>query len=224
MALKTSILITFCTLVSSTALYALDWNHPKLQKFLALYAVEEIKNVETVEYRFRVQIKDKSVNRKWTWWPKADKIKMEQEGKETVEYSRQSQLEQNKKTDSAFINDNYWLLFPWRIYVDSSVTLSWANKEESSLLIQYPHEGGYTPGDAYTLHFDKNMLITSWDFDAKGDGKIDRSMSWEGYQKLGPLLISTQHKAEDFHLWFEDLRLKLSGDSDWKTPTPYTAN
>ena len=67
MILKATILITVSTIISLTTTHALNWSHPKLQKFLALYSVEEVRNVEAVEYRFRVQIKDKSVNRKWIW-------------------------------------------------------------------------------------------------------------------------------------------------------------
>jgi hypothetical protein len=62
--------------------------------------------------------------------------------------------------DPAFINDQYWLLFPFHVVWDRSATvtdegmqnLPSGNGSAERVVIKYPSKGGYAPGDTWELY------------------------------------------------------------------------
>jgi hypothetical protein len=61
--------------------------------------------------------------------------------------------------DPAFINDQYWLLFPFHLVWDSNAKVEDTGMQKLPLgkgsakrvVVTYPSEGGYTPGDTWEL-------------------------------------------------------------------------
>ncbi len=198
------------------------------------YGLKKFGDVEEMRYTFNVKLPDRVVSRSWTWEPKADRVTFrgtaEQGG--TVAYERSVLAgkpdEPIKKIDPQFVNDNYWLIFPLRLFWDQSATvtadeapmkLPIGTGQSKRLVVRYPANEGYTPGDVYELFIDDTGRIVQWIYRKGGDPQPTRITTWEGYQQIGPLLLSLDHKSPDgsFRLWFTDVAVRLTGRTDWIT-------
>lgn len=181
------------------------------------YGFEHWNEVQEIRYTFNVKTANRETARHWTWRPKDDTVTLEEEGKPTIMFKR-SELDENTSeevinADKRFINDSYWLLYPYQLVWSSpAITdegrqpLPIGEGEARKLITQYPDEGGYTPGDAYDLYLDDNNLITHWVF-RRGGGEKGSPMTWENNIDLGPIKLCTNHYNPDksFRLWFNGL-------------------
>src|SRR5882757_512692 len=104
--------------------------------------------------------------------------------------------------DPAFYNDNYWLLLPLHVYWDASADvqdkgaqkLPLGNGSAKQVVVKYPSEGGFSPGDTWELYIGPDNRIAEFNFHRGGTMKPGIVIAnWAGYQKAGPLLISTDH-------------------------------
>ena len=95
------------------------------------YGLDQFGQVEAIRYTWNAQFPGVNVARSWVWEPKKDQVSYEGKDKDgkvvKVTYLR-SQLNSqpdNVKTgiEPAFVNDNYWLLFPLHAYWDKSATV-----------------------------------------------------------------------------------------------------
>ncbi len=198
------------------------------------YGLKNFDQVEELRYTFNVKLPDRVVSRAWSWEPKKDRVTFrgtaEQGG--TVTYERSvlagQAAEPVKKVDPQFVNDNYWLLFPLRLYWDQSaavtedetpVNLPIGTGLARRMVVKYPANEGYTPGDVYELFIDGADRIAQWIYRKGGDPKPTRVTTWEAYQKVGPLTLSLDHKSADgaFRVWFTDVAVRLAGKSEWLT-------
>jgi hypothetical protein len=196
------------------------------------YGVDNFDQVEELRYTFNVKLPDRVVSRSWSWEPKKDRVTFmgtaEQGG--TVAYERASLAgqasEQVKKIDPQFVNDNYWLIFPLRLYWDHSATvtvdeapmnLPIGTGQGKRMVVKYPANEGYTPGDVYELFIDSSGRIAQWIYRKGGDPKPTRVTTWEEYRKAGPLTLALDHKGPDgvFRVWFTDVAVRLTGKPDW---------
>ena len=197
----------------------------------AAYGAGQFGQVEELRYTFNVQLPDRTISRAWSWEPKKDRVTFrgtaDQGG--TVTYDRASLAsasEQVKKVDPQFVNDNYWLIFPLRLYWDEAAfvtayqapaKLPIGSGESRRLVVKYPDNEGYTPGDVYELFVDKSNRIVQWIYRKGGDRTPTRVTTWEDYRKAGPLTLSLDHKSADgkFRVWFTDVAVRLAGKPDW---------
>jgi hypothetical protein len=196
------------------------------------YGVDNFDQVEELRYTFNIKRPDRVISRSWSWEPKKDRVTFmgtaEQGG--TVAYERSSLAgqasEQVKKIDPQFINDNYWLIFPIRLYWDRSATvmvdeapanLPIGAGQAKRMVVKYPANEGYTPGDVYELFIDGSDRIVQWIHRQGGDPKPTRVTTWEDYKSVGPLTLSLDHKGQDgiLRVWFTDVAVRLSGSSEW---------
>jgi len=109
------------------------------------------------------------------------------------------------EVDPGFNNDNYWLLFPFHAYWDTSADvkdlgvqkLPLGKGSATRVAVKYPAEvGGYTPGDTWELFVSltvepRNSSIIGVD----PRSRVSFIATWAGYKKAGPLLISTDHRG-----------------------------
>jgi hypothetical protein len=198
------------------------------------YGVKNFDEVEEIRYTFNAKLPDRVVRRSWAWEPKADRVTFkgtaEQGG--TTTYERHVLAGQAsdtvKKIDPQFVNDNYWLIFPLRLWWDQSamvtadeapISLPIGTGRAKRLVVKYPAGEGYTPGDVYELFIDDSGRIVQWVYRKGGDPKPTRITTWEGYQQVGPLILSLDHQSADgsFRVWFTDVAVRLSGRTDWIT-------
>ena len=198
------------------------------------YGLRGFDQVEEIRYTFNVQLPDRVVSRSWTWEPQRDRVAFrgtaEQGGPLIYERSLAAgQPDARIRTiDPQFVNDNYWLLFPLRVYWDRSADVA-ADPEPlplpigvgraRRLVVRYPTNEGYTPGDLYELFIDDAGRIVQWIYRKGGDPKPTRITTWEGYRQVGPLTLSLDHRSADgsFRVWFTDVAVRLTGRPDWIT-------
>jgi hypothetical protein len=210
---------------------------PILEKIAKTYGIDSFGQIEAIRYTWNGEITGLfKISRTWTWEPKTNRVSYEgkdQDGKPVnVTYMRSevsSQSDAVKKVDSGFINDNYWLLFPFHAYWDTSATvtdqgmqkLPTGNGSAELVSVKYPAEaGGYTPGDAWDLYVGKDNRVELLVFHHGGNAKPSLVIAtWTGYKKAGPLLVSTEHRGtadgKPLHIFLSNVAVKLAGSNTW---------
>jgi hypothetical protein len=209
---------------------------PIVQKLADTYGLQSFGQVEAIRYTWNVTFPGVTLSRTWTWEPKTGQITYEGKDKDgkpvKVTYLR-SQLstqpaDVKDNIDPGFQNDNYWLIFPFHVYWDTSATVTDAGMQKMPLgkgsadkvVVKYPPGGGYTPGDTWTLYVGSDGRVEEFRYDRGGPKKPTVVIAtWAGYKKAGPLLISTEHRGTadggPFHLWFTNVAVKLAGSDQW---------
>src|SRR5499427_6717669 len=184
---------------------------PILEQIAKTFGIDSWDQVEALRYTWNGEVTGLfKASRTWTWEPKTNKVTFEgtdKDGKpEKVTYLRSelsTQPEAVKKVDSGFINDNYWLLFPFHAYWDTSASvtdqgtkkLPMGGGSATLVSVKYPAEaGGYTPGDTWDLYVGKDYRVQQLVYHRGGPTKPALVVAkWTGHKKAGPLLISTLH-------------------------------
>jgi len=212
---------------------------PLFQQMFKAYGFESFGQVEKIRYTFNIEAPGLNLSRGWGWEPKTDLISYE--GKDNdgklvkVTYSRsqlgsQSDVVKNE-IDPAFSNDNYWLLLVLHFSWDGSATvtdegtqkLPLGNGSAKRVVVKYPSEGGYAPGDTWELYVGADNRIEEFVYHGGGPGTQKRPKllmaTWTDYKKAGPLLISTDHRGtadgNPLRLFFSDVSVKLTGSDNW---------
>ncbi len=102
-----------------------------------------------------------------------------------------------KQGKSAWINDAYWLVMPYKLK-DSGVTLKYIGEEKTeeganAEKIQLTFDGvGDTPQNKYYVWFSTDShLVTQWAYYAKADGeKSNFTLPWKTYKPYGKIMLS----------------------------------
>jgi len=198
------------------------------------YGLDSFDQIDAIRYTFNAPAAN--LSRSWEWEPKTDTVSYDGKDKDgkpiKVNYMR-SELNSQPDTvknevDPAFVNDNYWLLFPFHAYWDKSATvtdqgmqkLPLGNGSAELVAVKYPSEGGYTPGDTWDLYVGKDNRVEQFVYHRGGPKKPSTVVAtWEGYKKAGPLLISTDHhgtaEGNPLRIFISDLSVKLTGSENW---------
>ena len=194
------------------------------------YGVQYFDQIEQVQYTINIRRGDTHTRRFWIWEPKLDRITFDgMDYKDPIKYYRKD-LQTNpsnklKSIDAWFINDNYWLLFPFHVARDTQTTvedvgrkqLPMGDGEAACAVITYPAQGGYTPGDVYELYLDENYRLTQWIYRRGGSETPTRIATWEDHRYLGPMVFALNHQGDDgnFRIWFTQVGIKLAGVDGW---------
>ncbi len=198
------------------------------------YGLDSFDQIDAIRYTFNAPAAN--LSRSWEWEPKTDRVSYDGKDKDgkpiKVTYMR-SELNSQPDTvknevDPAFVNDNYWLLFPFHAYWDKSATvtdqgmqkLPLGNGSAELVAVKYPAEGGYTPGDTWELYVGKDNRVEQMVYRRGGSKKPSVvTATWEGYKKAGPLLISTDHHGaadgNPLRIFISDVSVKLTGSENW---------
>jgi hypothetical protein len=201
------------------------------QKVADAYGIQKFGQIEQIRYTFNVRAGDKHVSRSWIWQPKTDEVTFTAgSNAQPVTYSRKNisaaTPDNLRKIDGWFINDNYWLLFPIHMAWDHQAKVDDMGKKDlpigtgkaDCLVVSYPSEGGYTPGDVYDLFLDDSYRITQWMYHQGGaTAPPTRIVAWDDYRRVGPLVLSLNRPGanQNFRVWFTDVAVKTSGSADW---------
>ena len=198
----------FISSIFATSVLAHDAGYLIAQK----YGYQNWSKVESITYTFNVHSPRRSFARTWTWWPHEDKVKAHDKD---VTYVRGEGMD--PEIDRGFINDVFWLLFPFQTQWDPTLTFE---EEENvkdpisgetvdKLRCIYNNEDGYTPGDIYELFYTDDFTVTAWNFIRGGEGE-GRPVVWKGNQEFNGITISTEHRdPEGNGLWFSDIEVTL---------------
>lgn len=211
---------------------------PILDQIAKTYGIDSWDKVEAVRYTWSIDIPGLfKASHKWEWEPKTGKITFESTDKDgkpvkvTYDSSQLStQPDQVKnEVEPAFVNDNYWAIFPFHAYWDKSATVTDEGMKKlpigagSAVLVsvKYPTEaGGYTPGDTWDLYIGKDKRVVQFVYHRGGPKKPSLvTASWTGYKKAGSMLFSTEHRGtadgKPFRLDITDIAVKLTGSDKW---------
>lgn len=187
------------------------------EKLANAYGIDSFEKIEKLEYTFNVKKGEVEVARAWIWEPKTDEVTLVEKG-DTIRFNHNSVTEELKTADHKFINDKYWLLFPFQLMWDTGYTSELKEDVEAPIskqkltkfIIHYNNKDGYTPGDAYDFYIDQNFQIKEWSF-RKG-GKEDPSLTttWEDYETINGIKVATNHLSVDgsFRLWFTEIEFR----------------
>jgi hypothetical protein len=209
---------------------------PIVEKLAKTYGLDSFGQVEAIRYTFKAQLPGVDVARSWIWEPKTDQVTYEGKDKSgnpvKVTYLR-SQLgsqpaEVNETIDPSFLNDQYWLLLPFHVSWDSSAAVESAGMQKlpqgqgtaEKIVVKYPSDGGYSPGDTWDLYVGGDGRIQEMAYHRGGPRKPSLVIaSWADYKKAGPLLVSLDHPgtADDkpLHVSFANVAVKLAGSNTW---------
>jgi hypothetical protein len=198
------------------------------------YGLASWSKVDQIRYTFNFESGPRKAARTWTWDTKADKVTYEgpdASGKPTkVTYARASMPpDVVKDVDPNFINDQYWLLFPFHLVWDKDTTVEdkgmaadptgKTKGKVRKVVVTYPKTGGYTPGDMYDLFVGADNRVAAWIFHEGGAEKPTLTATWADYKMGGPVLISMDHRGtlqgKAFRVFFSDVAVKLAGASDF---------
>jgi hypothetical protein len=209
---------------------------PIFQQMFKAYGFDSFSQVEKIRYTFNVE---GLLSRTWEWEPKTDTITYEGKDKDGApvkltyprsQLSSQSDLVKNE-IDPAFSNDNYWLIFVLRVSWDGSATITdegmqklpLGNGSARRVVVKYPSEGGYAPGDTWELYVGADHRIQELAYHGGGPGTQKRPkllvVTWDDYKKAGPLFISTDHRGtadgKPARVFFSDVSVKVTGSDSW---------
>jgi len=212
---------------------------PIVEKLANTYGLQSYGQIEAIRYTFNLDVPALKLKlaHSWEWEPKTGHVTFESKDKDgkpvKVTYNR-SQLSSQpdnvkNQIEPAFVNDNYWLIFPFHAYWDTGATVTDEGMQKlpvgtgsgEKVVVKYPSEaGGYTPGDTWELYLGKDNRVELLVFHHGGNAKPSVVIAtWAGYKKAGPLLVSTEHKGTadgaPLHLWFSNVAVKLAGSDKW---------
>ena len=210
-----------------------------VEQLAKTYGLDSWGQVDAVRYTFNLQLPALKLNlsHAWEWHPKTGEVTFETKDKEgkpvKVTYNRNqlSSAPENVKNEvePAFVNDNYWFIFPFHAYWDTTATVTVKEKQKLPLgtgtatlvSVKYPAEGGgYTPGDTWDLYVGADNRIDEFIYHRGGPKKPSIVIAtWAGYKKAGPLLVSTEHRGTadkaPLHLTFTNVAVKVAGSDTW---------
>ena len=171
-------------------------------------------NVETFKYTFNVDAGENHSERSWEWNPKTDQVSMMTKDT-TVTYKRSEMTEELESIDRAFINDKYWLIFPFQLVWDENFDYETQENVEAPIskeklmevTVMYADTAGYTPGDTYKIYLDDAMRIQEWSYTPRGSEEPGLVTTWEDYENFKGLQLAKDHKNKDgsFRLYFTNI-------------------
>jgi len=186
-----------------------------LEKIAHAYGYDNWSSVEKIEFSFVVNPGKKEMLRHWIWHPKNNRVTLINEN-EKIAYKRNNIMEEFVKTDKAFVNDSFWLLFPYHLIWDDfdyevveNQLSPIQQKESTKLIVKYPDKGGYTPGDRYDVYFDENYHIIEWAYYPSGKDEPALLNTFEDLSNFDGIKINIIHRNPDtgFQLNFRDVSI-----------------
>lgn len=180
--------------------------------------------------RFTFVIRD--TQRHWDWDVANDRVTLTAGDDEPITFTPYAPTtEAERRADRRFINDTYWLLFPFQLVwsdpeitvEDDGVTLPLGGDAATRKIVAaFPSEGGYTPGDTYELFYaadEADPFVDQWRY-TSADGERSLATTWKDHVRLGPLALPTRFRNDGgFDLRFTNLSATLA-DGTTVAPEP----
>lgn len=210
---------------------------PIAKEIAITYGLDSWKQIDAIRYTWNAHFGTVNLSQSWVWEPKTGQVTYEGKDKDgkpvKVTYLR-SQLSSQPADvksyiDPFFMNDQYWLVFPLHVYWDTSADvkdegmhkLPLGKGSADEVVVKYPSNVGYTPGDTWTLFVGHDHRIQQLLFRHGGSQKPSVVIAtWADYKKAGPLLISMDHRGTaDGHplrIYFSNVAVKLAGSNVWE--------
>ncbi len=200
------------------------------------YGLDSFGQIEKIRYTFNAELPGVELSRTWEWDPRTDTVSYEGKDKEgkpvKVTYQRSQLSSQSdaikNEIDPAFLNDQYWLLFPFHVVWDGSATVTdegmqkmpIGNASAERVVVKYPSQGGYSEGDTWELYVGADKRIEEMIYRRGGTKKPSVVIAtWADHKKAGPLMISTDHRGtadgKPVRVFLSDVSVKVTGSENW---------
>jgi hypothetical protein len=210
---------------------------PVAEQIAKAHGLDSFGQVEAIRYTFNLELPGRNVSRSWVWEPKSGRISFEGKDKDgkpvKVSYLESDVYKESdtikNEVEPAFVNDNYWVIFPFHAYWDSPGAdvqdkglqkLPSGEGSAKLVSVKYSSKSGYTPGDTWDLYVGDNNRIEYFVYHRGGETKPQLvSTTWAGYKTAGPLLFSTDHRGTadgaPVRVSFSNVAVKLVGSDTW---------
>src|SRR5215469_7197984 len=127
---STPILCLILGVLSLAATSRAQTRPPVVEQLAKTYGLDSYGQIDAVRYTFNIQLPalNLTLARSWEWQPKTGQVSYDGKDKDgkpvKVTYNR-NQLSSAPATvkdeiEPAFVNDNYWFIFPFHVYWDTS--------------------------------------------------------------------------------------------------------
>jgi hypothetical protein len=228
-------LFAFSMLLILPATSTAQQRPPIAEQIAKAYGLDSFGQVEAIRYTWDAELPGVKLYRTWEWSPKTDTVSYDGKDKQgnpvKITYQRsqlgsQSDAVKNE-IDPAFANDQYWLLLPFHVVWDGATVtdegmdkLPLSGGSAERIVVKYPSEGGYQPGDTWELYVgaDKRIAEIVYRRGAPNPPKLVMA-TWTDYRKAGPFLFSTEHRGtvdgKPVRISFLDVSVKLAGSDNW---------
>src|SRR5207244_2609779 len=173
---------------------------PIAEQIAKTYGLDSFGQIEAIRYTFNLDLGALKLSRTWVWEPKADRVSYDGNDKAgqpvQATYVR-SQLSSQPavvqdEVDPAFVNDQYWLVFPFHVVWDGANVkdtgmhkLPLGEGSAERVVVKYPSEGGYAPGDTWELYVGADHRVEEFIYHGVGPGIQKRPSvliaTWAGY-------------------------------------------
>jgi hypothetical protein len=229
-------LFAFSMLLISPATAGAQQGTPIAEQVAKTYGLDSFGQIETIRYTWNLEAPGLKVSRSWEWSPKTDMVSYEgkdKEGKPVKATYQRSQLSSQSdaiknEIDPGFSNDQYWFILPFHIVWDGATVTSegmqklpTGDASAERVVVKYPSEGGYQPGDTWELYLGTDKRIEEIVYHRGAPNPPPKLViaTYADYKKAGPLLISTDHRGtvdgKPLRLWISDVSVKLTGSENW---------
>ncbi len=189
------------------------------EKIAHANGIENWDKVSQIEFTFNVDVDSSHFERSWIWSPKSNNVSLITK-KDTISFNRSKIDSTNLSADKSFINDKFWMLFPFQLVWDEGTSISNSIKSEgpiskkkfNKITISYSSQGGYSPGDAYDVFFDDDYIIREWIYRKANTSEPSLICSFENYQDFNGIKIALDHKKTDqiWNLNFSHIKVTMT--------------
>jgi hypothetical protein len=206
------------------------------QQVAKTFGLDSWGQIEAIRYTWNGEFPGgHKLSNKWEWSPKTDTVSYEGKDKagnpvkvtyQRSQLSSQSDVVKNE-VDPAFANDQYWVLLPFHLLWDGAAATDEGQQKRPTgdasaqkVVMKYPSEGGYQPGDTWDLYVGANKRIEEIAYH-RGAANPPHLVTaiYAVYRKAGPLLISTDHPGvvdgKPFRITLTGVSVKLTGSDKW---------
>jgi hypothetical protein len=229
-------LLAFSMLLTLPATSLAQQGAPIAEQVAKTYGLDSFGKIEAIRYTWNAELPGVKLSHSWEWNPKTDTVSYEgkdKEGKPVKATYQRSQLGSQsdaikKEIDPAFVNDQYWFILPLHVVWDgATVTDEGVQKRPTGdasaqrVVVKYPSEGGYQPGDTWDLYVgaDKRIEEIVYHRGAPNPPPKLVTATYTDHKKAGPLLVSTDHSGtldgKPFRITLTGVSVKLTGSDNW---------
>jgi hypothetical protein len=210
---------------------------PIAEQIAKAYGLDGYAKIEAIRFTFNIAAPGFKLSNSWDWQVMTGQVSYkgtDKDGKPVkVTYNRfhldAEPADVRDKIEPALVNDEYNLLFPLHVYWDTNTDVQDMGMQKLPLgkgsarkvVVKYPSEGGYTPGDTWDLYIGPHNRIEQFAYH-RGAPTPPPSLvvsRWAGYKKAGPLLISTDRPGtadgKQARVFLTHISVKLAGSEKW---------